>query len=84
MADSDTPTRAKTAFPGWRPQRAVCFVFSDETSEERSGAEMQEFISDLRDAANKHGFDLSMHGTRASFARFFHKFFKADGTYKDD
>ncbi len=44
------------------PQSDFVMVFSDETAEERSAAEMNDLVDDLREAANPHGFDISSWG----------------------
>lgn len=69
--------------PGWEPQEDVCIAFDNKTGESRDEAALEAFLTDVREAANRHGFDLNQIGTRAGFARFFHRAFNADGTYRD-
>ncbi len=68
---------------GWKPGDDVCFVFDDKTGERRSSEELEALIAALTAAANHYGFDLSQHGTRKGFARFFHRYHNPDGTYRD-
>lgn len=69
---------------GWKPGDDVCFVFDDKTGERRSQADLEGLIAALTDAANQYGFDLSQHGIRKGFARYFHQYYNPDGTIRDE
>lgn len=55
----------------WKPQEDVGVVFDDQTAEPHSVETMNQMIEDLRDIANKYGFDLNMwnHGHFIGFKK---------------
>jgi hypothetical protein len=74
---------AVRTFPGWRPQDSVCFQFSDQTGARRTDAELAAFAADVRAAANLHGFDLTSQSAMSAYARYIHRHFDRDGSYRE-
>lgn len=69
----------KATVPGWTPGADIYLALKDKTGEGRSAAEMEGLLSDLREAAERHGFALSQYGTAGGFARMLHATHDAEG-----
>jgi len=69
--------------PGWNPQDDICLVIDDKTAEVRSDGELKTMFEQIRSVIGQYGFDISQHGTRAGFARFFHTYYQPDGQIRD-
>lgn len=54
----------------WKPTEDICVVFDDKTGEERTPEQLDAFFKDIRDAANKHDFDLSHWGSNDAIRSF--------------
>jgi hypothetical protein len=55
----------------WKPKEDLIISFSDQTGDERSQEERDRLFKELREVANRHGFDLSGWGSDEAFRKFY-------------
>lgn len=54
-----------------KPQESFFVLFSDETAEDRTDAELDQMMQEFRQVAGNHGYDVSSWGNWKSALRFF-------------